>query len=560
MADHDFIFADEDLLDQQPHDFLAIADVDGFRRRAEPGQKRSERLGKAKRGGTVTRLIGNRLQLGTKGLFTLAQRRAALTQLIERDELFLECGDQPVETLRRANEFTLQRIDTAFGWIRVTRHLQATIEFGLDETAILDELDDLAPHNRIEKVLADRSIVADRSTKAPPAVGTQTAIIMDRTCACSGRRSIKRVAALGAGHDALRDAGLYSAAWPALLVVLQPLLGEREGRRTDDGRHLDLDPLVARSVEVGAVACSDAAAQAELSSDPLACRGLRLSEAGSSLVRRIAQHRPHHRALPASGSARRNLLFVQQARDRADAEPLHGVAFVDRSDNLRFRLDHRVIRGRLIALADIAIAVWRAAQDTDLAFARTVAFAATRSLENLRPLVFGDHTLKLQQQVVFRRRCTWRIDEKDLDAGARELFDQQNLISILAAQSIGREDEDGVDLTFSGEIAHALEAGADQACATITLVLEHPTVGHGEALVASEGDQCRRLAGDRVLLLLLVGRDPSVNRSDLHHRLLSAWFARPRRARSRRPESRKPARAWRRANGRRCIQDGQRAA
>ena len=52
----------------------------------------------------------------------------------------------------------------------MTRRLQAAIKFRLDEPGIFDELDDLVPHDRIEEVLADRTIVADWATRAPPRV------------------------------------------------------------------------------------------------------------------------------------------------------------------------------------------------------------------------------------------------------------------------------------------------------------------------------------------------------------------------------------------------------
>ena len=79
VTDHDPIIPDEDLLDQQPYNLLAIMDVDGLRRRPEPAEKRGERFGETKRGGAVIRLIGDRLQLAADGALALAQRRAALT-------------------------------------------------------------------------------------------------------------------------------------------------------------------------------------------------------------------------------------------------------------------------------------------------------------------------------------------------------------------------------------------------------------------------------------------------------------------------------------------------
>jgi hypothetical protein len=49
-----------------------------------------------------------------------------------------------------------------------------------------------------------------------------------------------------------------------------------------------------------------------------------------------------------------------------------------------------------------------------------------------RPLVLGDHALKLDQQTLF-----------GAVAAPAEFFDQQHLIGVVTAQPIGRIDQDG---------------------------------------------------------------------------------------------------------------------
>ena len=87
----------------------------------------------------------------------------------------------------------------------MTRRLQAAIEFRLDEPGIFDELDDLVPHDRIEKVLADRTIVADRSTGAPPRVRAQAAIVVDLVPGGLGGGPVERIATSVADQHPLQQ-------------------------------------------------------------------------------------------------------------------------------------------------------------------------------------------------------------------------------------------------------------------------------------------------------------------------------------------------------------------
>jgi hypothetical protein len=60
--------------------------------------------------------------------------------------------------------------------------------------------------------------------------------------------------------------------------------------------------------------------------------------------------------------------------------------------------------------------------------------AAPGPLED--PLVLGEHALELEQEPVLRRLRAGCLDEQNLDAGARELLDQQHLVDVFPAQAI----------------------------------------------------------------------------------------------------------------------------
>src|SRR5215831_20380534 len=76
-------------------------------------------------------------------------------------------------------------------------------------------------------------------------------------------------------------------------------------------------------------------------------------------------------------------------------------------------------------------------------------------------------------------------------------------------------DQNRLNVTLGGEIAQSLQPWPQKTGAAKAFVLDHPVIGYAVALLACEVDQRRRLTGDRVLLLLLLGRWPSTAGSKL---------------------------------------------
>jgi len=125
-----------------------------------------------------------------------------------------------------------------------------------------------------------------------------------------------------------------------------------------------------------------------------------------------------------------------------------------------------------------------------------MSLAATRTYEDLRPLVFRDHALELQQQLIFSRCRPRRADKQGFDTGTSQLLDQQDLIGISSTEPIGCIDQHGVELAFGRQVANPLEARADQTRAAIAFVFEYPFRGNSVALLGGERGQRRRLAGN----------------------------------------------------------------
>ena len=78
MPDDDSIVADEDVLDDEAHDSLALNDIKRVGGAAQATEERRESLGQAQERGAIGGLICDRLQLGPQRLFTLPQQRHTL--------------------------------------------------------------------------------------------------------------------------------------------------------------------------------------------------------------------------------------------------------------------------------------------------------------------------------------------------------------------------------------------------------------------------------------------------------------------------------------------------
>ena len=349
------------------------------------------------------------------------------------------------------------------------------------------------------------------------------------------------------------------------LVVLEALLGQIEGALVYQRRHGNVmdcargvSPLRACPAPRGPISHAYGTAAATLSSGLL-----RLAEAGRAAIRRVAQHPPDGRALPAGllltgGHAQ----LVEPPGDRADAQPLHGVQIVDLADYFSLSLVHLEVGRALLGLAHVAVAVRRSAQNAGLALLGTVPLAAPRALQDLGTLVFGDHALELQQQLVFRRMRLRCVDEDRLHALAQPFLRQQDLVGVLAAEPIGRQHQHRLDLAFGDEVAHALQARANQRRAAEALVLEDPFIRYAVAVARSERHQRGGLAGNRLVLLLLIRGHSRIDRCCLHAHGLVLLLGKVYRCAESGPEPRghRPARPWRSTNGQSNTRDGHRGA
>ena len=75
-----------------------------------------------------------------------------------------------------------------------------------------------------------------------------------------------------------------------------------------------------------------------------------------------------------------------------------------------------------IMLADIAIAIGCSTQDAHGTTLSRMTFATTAPLQDFRSLIFRDHALNLQEQLIFRCLANFPVEKIDLDSRSQKLF------------------------------------------------------------------------------------------------------------------------------------------
>ena len=144
---------------------------------------------------------------------------------------------------------------------------------------------------------------------------------------------------------------------------------------------------------------------------------------------------------------------------------------------------------------------------------RGVSLAPAAPLQDLGPLILGDHPLDLEQQVILRRLAQRAVEEHDLDAGTPELVDEQHLIGIAPGQPIRGVNVEAVDEARGDGIAKALQAGSLQGGAAVAIIDEAMVWRNLQPILGEAGLQRGDLAGNRAALGLMLGGNARVDGS-----------------------------------------------
>ena len=206
MTNGDGILADQNVFNQESHDFLAFHDTKRFRRTAQASKECCESLCQAQECGAIIGAVSDRLQLSTECLLAMTQCRHTFTQLLKRQESFLIGGEKSFDTFANMGQLPLQTLLTFCGWIGSTRCRQPTIKFLVYQSRFFQQADHLGPDDLIEEFLSDEAaVIANRSAEFPPAIGSNAFVVVNLTCAGLRRCSRQGVTTLRTADQPLHD-------------------------------------------------------------------------------------------------------------------------------------------------------------------------------------------------------------------------------------------------------------------------------------------------------------------------------------------------------------------
>lgn len=180
VTDGDGVVVHQDLLDQQAGDSLAVTDVHSLRRLLQALEESGQCLGQSA-GMTCGRRPDRgspaaRLGVPVRGP---AVRACGAPQFVQRQEIFLVGGQQAFDTFADAREVAFDSVLPFLRRLARPGRIKATVQLSGDEPRILDQPNDLLPHDVVEQILADRAAVANGTAEMAPAILTQAAVIVD---------------------------------------------------------------------------------------------------------------------------------------------------------------------------------------------------------------------------------------------------------------------------------------------------------------------------------------------------------------------------------------------
>jgi hypothetical protein len=143
---------------------------------------------------------------------------------------------------------------------------------------------------------------------------------------------------------------------------------------------------------------------------------------------------------------------VQPLEDLPQRQPFLGQPAVEHAHDLGLGLVDGQPAGRPVAARQATVAVGGVHTD-ELAGAGLLQLAAAEPLAQQRPLVLGDRPLDLQQQLIAGVVRDGAAEERDGAAGPPELFQEQDLVGVLAGQAVGGEDAEDLDLAVAHGVA-----------------------------------------------------------------------------------------------------------
>jgi len=166
----------------------------------------------------------------------------------------------------------------------------------------------------------------------------------------------------------------------------------------------------------------------------------------------------------------RRLRFVQPLGELSTTQLFFHHGAIELPDHLGFgRLNHH-LRRVAMPLREIAVAVTPVCPRDELPAPGLLQPPTAGAFVNLRPLVFRHHPLHLGKQFPLRGIAKGILQKHPLYVQLLELLDQQPLMSVVASQTIRRQNHDRIKRAPLGAVAEPIQRRPVQSHATDSFI------------------------------------------------------------------------------------------
>jgi hypothetical protein len=172
VPDSDLAWADEDILDQQAQDTLALGHVSVVGVAAELGEEAFQIVGEFEVGVAVGELGVQRVELATQIALAGAQVGHPAPELVDGEQLFLEGFDHAGDRGGGLGQGEFQAGALAGGRIAGAGPFQPLVDLGPDQVWVGEQAGDVVPDDSVEQVGTNRLVGADAPALVAVVVGT----------------------------------------------------------------------------------------------------------------------------------------------------------------------------------------------------------------------------------------------------------------------------------------------------------------------------------------------------------------------------------------------------
>ena len=167
---------------------------------------------------------------------------------------------------------------------------------------------------------------------------------------------------------------------------------------------------------------------------------------------------------------------VQPLENLAQGQPLLDQPRINLPHQIGFGVVNEKAGGDPVPARHITVSIGRSSLH-DMSLTGFLELATPEPIRQDGPLILGDRSLDLQQQLVVRVVRNRMMKEDNLAASTPELLEKQDLVGILASQAIRAVDRQNVDGGIPDCIAQLVQGRAVKPRTRIALVAKDVMVG-----------------------------------------------------------------------------------